>query len=86
MPQPSRNLIEVLTNINSFIPPEEEKFKEEIEHTLNNVVYAPPEVMHIHWNYAQNVITKQFKIYKEINDIPEWGQKIIKIWTNRPTN
>lgn len=83
MPQPTRNLIQVLTSINSFIPPEEDSFKEEIEHQINSASYAPPEVMHAHWDYSQNVITKKFKMYKEMTDIPEWGQKVIKIWTNK---
>ncbi len=83
MPQLTRNLIQVLTSINSFIPIEEKTFKEEIEHAMNSASYAPPEVMHVHWDYAQNVITKKFKIYKVIKDMPEWAQKIIKIWTNK---
>lgn len=80
----ARNLIQVLNQILSHVPSEEETFKEEIEHQINSASYAPPEVMHAHWDCSQNVITTKFKMYKKITDIPEWGQKVIKIWTNKP--
>jgi len=80
----SRNLIYVLNQILSHIPEEDENFKEDIQHAINNASYAPPEVMQTHWNLAQVIITKKFKPYKELKDIPEWGQEIVKIWTNKP--
>jgi hypothetical protein len=81
----ARNLIQVLNQILSHVPEEDDIFKDDILHAINNASYAPPEVMHNHWNLAQDIITKKFKPYKELKDIPAWGQEIIKIWTNRPT-
>jgi len=78
----TRNLIDVLNKLKLHIPDDQILFKEDIERAIGNAAFAPPEIMHVHWEITQHIISKKFKMYKEINDIPEWGQKIIKIWTN----
>jgi len=80
--QHNRNLIDVLNKLKLHIPDDQITFKEDIENALYNAAFSPPEIMHIHWQKTQHIISEKFNIYKEINDIPPWAHIIIKIWTN----
>ena len=80
--QHNRNLIDVLNKLKLHIPDDQITFKEDIENALHSAAFSPPEIMHIHWQTTQHIISEKFKIYKEITDIPPWAHIIIKIWTD----
>ena len=78
-----RCLIYVLSEINNHIPDDEIIFKDDILQILKTVSFTAPESMTDRWFTAQEIISKKFKKYSQLKDIPEWGQKVINIWTNK---
>lgn len=78
-----RCLIFVLTNLKKHIPDDEEDFYNSISKILNTVSFTAPEAMTDHWFTVQDIISKKFKKYSKLEDIPEWGQRVINIWTNK---
>jgi len=78
-----RNLIIVLNKLKEKIPDHETHFKEDIDKAIESASFAAPEMIHVHWNIVQSILSKRFEKYKDIKDISEWEDELIKIWTNR---
>jgi len=65
------------------IPEEEEELMTNMKEELESALYTAPENMHLKWNNVQSIITEKFNGHKNMSTLPEWGVKMIEIWTNK---
>ena len=81
----TRNLIEVIVKMIKVLPEEgEEQMKKELEEELERVAFTAPENIYMKWKNVQRIVTERFKKHVDITTLPEWGVKMIEIWTDKP--
>jgi hypothetical protein len=76
-----RNLITVLSNMISCVPPEEENFKRRLTKIMEGHPYKANEIKINCWYDTQNCLNDQLdKINPD--EMPEWMSQVLKVWTN----
>ena len=81
----TRNLIEVIVKMIKVLPEDgEEQMKKELEEELERVAYTAPENIYMKWKNVQRIVTERFKKHVDLKTLPDWGVKMIEIWTDKP--
>jgi hypothetical protein len=48
------------------------------------VAYTAPENIYMKWKNVQRIVTERFKKHVDLKTMPDWGVKMIEIWTDKP--